>query len=281
MTLPPDLPEKDFINEGYSKNPFPFWMWIFFAAIVACLMWGSGSWYIQKMNTQVSSSPFLQVTNRDLSLFLWQFPEHMRINSANKTGYLTGFQYQNKVSMELESADSFAVAPPELLFLYHTWKRLISKEMPQRNIPVAEFREFLAYAEEWQPKYWPAAPEGYVKFVAALPNFTGDDLQNASQADLPNEVRMAFQGWRNFFKDEEKIVLLRPHYADMQEFLGAYPHYARNYWRNIVDGSGVNYLYTLTWGKFNPQDEIPRGELTPFLKVAFYNYHTKYNAPKR
>ena len=278
-SIPPnDLPEKDFISEGYSKNPFPLWIWGTILSLVVCVMWGTGSWYTQKMTQQVTSSPFLQVTNREISLFLWQFPEYMRINTKNKTGYLEGFQYREKVTMELEAADKYAMAPPEILFLYHTWKRLISREIPQRAIPVSEFREFLAYAEEWNPQYWSAAPPGYVKLVESLPGLAGEDMQMVSGATLPQEVRIAFQGWRNFFKDREKINQLRPRYSEMQDFLSVFPHYARSYWRNIVDKGDVHYLRTLTLGKFTPQGEIPNYEMMPFLKVAFYNYYNNKQA---
>lgn len=273
MTIPvPDLPEKDFINEGYSKDPYPFWEWMAVISVCVVLLWAFGLWFNDKMDTEVADSPFLQVTNRELSLFLWQFSDKMRIHAKNKTGYLPGFQYQESVAMELDEADEYAIAPPELLYLYHTWKRLISDEIPLGPIALSEFREFINYAEEWKPRFWPAAPEGYVAFINSLEQIKDTDLRSLPATTLPIVVRQAFQGWKNYMKDQDKINQLRPTYGEMEAFLKLYPHYARNYWRNIVD-SRLHYLYTLTWGQYNPNDVIPQDELAAFLRQAFYNYH--------
>lgn len=271
---PPDVPEKNFIHEEYSKNPFPIYLWIFLIAIVACLIWGIYSWYNQTIATEQKKDPFLQVTNRQISLFLWQNPEYMRVNVKDKNGYLPGFKYQGKVGLEADAADQYVIAPPELLFLYHTWDRLIKDEFAQRPIIVGDFQDFLNYEEEWQPKYWPNAPEGYAKLVDSLSSAPDKDAQLVAVSDVPMDVRIAYQGWRNYFKEGDAINKIKATYADMQEFLQAFPHYARNYWRNIasVEGNEHRYLYTLTLGQFNPLDTIPDKEMPPFLKVAFYNF---------
>src|SRR5271154_2343172 len=107
MSIPPNKPlqEKDFIQESYTKNPFPIWLWFFIVITITALLWGGGSWYTKRMNQEIRSSPFLQVTNRQLSLFLWQFPEYMRANARTKNGYLPGFQYQEKISVFPDVAD--------------------------------------------------------------------------------------------------------------------------------------------------------------------------------
>lgn len=136
---PPELQEKDFIQESYGKDPMSFWIWVgVFAAVVLC-SWGIGSWYYQTMSAQLSHSPFLQVTNREMSLFLWQFSDKMLQHVKDKTGYLKGFEYQNRIGIQSNLAEKYAVAPPELLFMYHTWSRLLKGEFTPRPIPRMEF----------------------------------------------------------------------------------------------------------------------------------------------
>lgn len=263
------LSEDQFIHEGYKENPYPFWFWLFLLAVMMCLTWGAQSWYQSYLQTQIKQNPFLQVKNRDLSLFLWQNPEFMRVNASKKSGYLPGFQFLEKVTLEPAFADVYATAPPELLFLYHTWNRQIRHEFPRRKIDPQEFMEFLHYAEEWQPSLWPDAPQEYAALVVSLPNSTLSDLQTLPETVLPEPVRMAFQGWKNFFKEGEAINKSDPTYGQMEAFLALYPHYARNYWRNI---SSLHYLKTLSMGAFEKEERIPFEELSPFLRVAFFNY---------
>lgn len=268
---PSELSEKDFIQERYSKNPFPFWLWLFLITTVTALFWGGSEWYYTKLGNLFDSSPFLRVTNRQISLFLWQNPEFMRVNAKSKNGYLTGFQYIDKVSIEEGYADNYAVAPPELLFRYHTWSRLVKDEFSARPIPIDEFQEFLKYAIEWQPGYWPNAPSGYVKMIQNLPKQEQKDLNDLPMSELPFDVRIAFQGWKNFFKDGEAINQMKPTYGDLQKFLSKNPHYARNYWRNIVQDTKPNYLKSFT-DQMNLEKVIPNTEMTSFLRVALYNF---------
>lgn len=277
MTLPsPQRPlqEKDFIQESYSKNPFPIWLWFFIVISITALLWGGSSWYAEKVEQNVKTSPFLQVTNREFSTFLWQFPEHMRVNAKTKSGYLTGFQYEeNKIGPFLNHIGDFVVAPPELIFLYHTWHRLIRGEFTPRAIPLQEFKEFLNYSEEWKPNNWPEAPSPYVKLFDSLSKADAPkDLKDISNEILPREVKEAFQGWKNYFKEGKAINQTHPTYAELQEFLKAHPHYARNFWRNIMAKNTPNYLKSFTLGKFDPKQPIPNEEMTAFLRVALYNY---------
>lgn len=268
-----ELLEKDFIHESPSKNPFPLWLWFFIAIALGIVLWGGGSWFNKTMSKEYADNLFLQVTNRDFSNFLWQFPEYMRINAKRKNGYLTGFQYENKVNILAGEAENWVVAPPEILFLYHSWQRQISREYAMRAIPLNEFKEFLNNVEEWQPSNWPKAPKNYTQLISTIDQATTpQDLSSLALTDLPAQVRQAFQGWKNYFKEGEAINAIRPTFAELQEFLKVFPHYARPFWRNIVNTSARNYLYSLESGKFNPEDPALENELAPFLKVAFYNY---------
>ena len=173
--------------------------------------------------------------------------------------------------MEPTQADQYVVAPPDVLFLYHTWHRLVSQEFTERKIPLPEFRKFLAYVEEWDPKNWPQAPSEYVQFVKALPNAKTEDLKTLPLSTLPLEVRQAFQGWKNYFLEGNLINEVKATYAEMQEFLAKHPHYTRNYWRNIFDDANTSYLKILTLGTFNLEDQMPSNQFSALLKAAFLN----------
>jgi hypothetical protein len=268
MSTPtPPLSEKDFIHEEYPRNPYPFWIWLLGVVAFTMLIWGGSVWYSRWLAKKVEEAPFLHVTNRQFSLFLWQNSSLMRKNMPVKSGYLPGFQYIDKVSLFLPNADQYVVAPPEILFLYHTWHRLISAEFTPRPVPLEEFRQFLDYAEEWKPQNWPGAPKEYIELVGKLPSMQSQDLQPL----LPLDVQKAFQGWKNYFLEGDAINEVKPTYREMQEFLETHPHYARNYWRNIVDSEKLHYLKTLSSGTFEPDEIIPEDELSGFLKVAFFN----------
>ena len=268
-----ELQEKDFINESYTKNPRPFWFWLAVILTITALIWAGQAWYSSRMAADYAKDPFLEVTNREFSVFLWQFPERMRINAPRKNGYLTGFQYENKVSLVLDEAEDWVVAPPELLFLYHTWKRQISRELSPRAIPSAEFKDFLNYVEEWKPLNWKQAPNGYVELIDHLYGKNSfQDLAELPLETLPMQVRQAFQGWKNFFTEGEAINALTPSYREVRAFLKKHPHYARNYWRNIVEASVPDYL---RFSSAHSDDTIvPRSELANFLQVALFNYLT-------
>jgi hypothetical protein len=274
----PQLPDKDFIQDDQPKPNLPFWIWGVIFSVFVTLAWGIGSQLSNKREQVVDDSPFLKVTNRDFSIFLWQFPEHMRVNiTQGRAGYLPGFQYTDKLSIEPGMAEQFVVAPPELLFLYHTWKRQVSPEFIINPIQLSEFKEFLLYAEEWQPKNWPNAPKDYVDFANTL--LQNGDIQPGRLPDIspPKEVAQAFQGWQNFFKDGEAINSLSPLYGEVASFLSVAPHYARNYWRNVIHDKYPDYLKTYATGSFSPTVAVPRNELAPFLKFGVYNYEESLN----
>lgn len=249
------------------ENPYPFWFWLFLVVIIITLVIGMQSW-IRETFTAVPRGPFTEVTNRDFSLFLWQHPEYMRVNATTKAGYLTGFQDEG--SIKKGSADQYVVVLPEVLFRYHTWKRQVKSEFPSRRIDGREFLEFLQQVSEWDPQNWPAAPVAYATMVDKLPNI--DDLQNLPKETLPVDVQLAFIGWKNYFKEQKAIQETTPTYAQMQSFLAQYPHYARNYWKNITSDQ---YLRTLALGNFSSDHIIPNEELALFLKIALYNFLAK------
>jgi hypothetical protein len=265
------LPEKDFIQNNIEKNPFPYLLWGCIFTVLLCLLWGGWSWYAKKMNFQYAENPFLQVKNRDFSLFLWQFPEHMRANTKNKAGYLPAFQLTERIGMDPTMAEEYVVAPPDVIFLYHAWQRLLSGEFIPRPIPIAEFKEFITTMEEWDPKYWTTAPEGYVKLIANLSTQKTEDLSTLPQSELPQSVRIAFQGWKNYMKEGEAINRIKPTNVEMADFIAHYPHYARNYWRNILLITYPKYLISLSKDD-DKKTPLPQDEIAPFLRAAFYNY---------
>lgn len=274
-----ELAEKDFIHEEYGRNPFPFWGWLLAViAFTALFSWGLST-YTDTLSHQYADSPFLRVTNRQISLFLWQNPSHMRAHAKNKNGYLPAFQYAEKIGLNPDYADDYAIAPPELLFLYHTWHRLVSNEFPLRSISTEEFQVFLVDVEEWQPRYWKEAPQGYVELVNSLAEYGDRDLNSLSESVLPLPVRQAFIGWKNYFYEGDRINAFKPTLSEVVAFLKKYPHYARPYWKNIV---GQGYLQSLydNQGHLKSIDNlldvdlkssISEQELAPFLRVALYN----------
>jgi hypothetical protein len=273
---PPQKPlqEKDFIQDSLRKNPFPFWLWLFILTALMSLFWGISNSYKGFINQEVAQSPFLQVTNRQFSLFLWQFPEYMRINAYAKSNYLTGFQYNDKVTLILEDADKYVVAPPETIFLYQTWDRLISTEFASRPIPASEFKQFLSEVPEWTPSGWPQAPKGYVEFIQTLTSHSeASNLGILPESNLPMVVRQAFQGWKNYFKEGDAINNAKFTPDEVRNFLKLYPHYARPYWRNIMLNNYPRYLeFTIEPAAENAKGTVADDEIAPFLRVALYNY---------
>ncbi|KAF3361757.1 Uncharacterized protein PHSC3_001707 [Chlamydiales bacterium STE3] len=262
-----EISDNELINDSLSQNPLPAWLWFALIAALAALLWGGGSWLFVKKQELVKDSPFLQVTNRDFSLFLWQNPEYMRANVTSKTGYLPGFEYMERITIVPGKAEEFISAPPDVLFLYHVWNRLLSKEFSFRKITVGEFKDFLEYCKEWSPKNWLNAPEDYKDLVQNLPN----ERETRIVKGVPEEVQKAFIGWKNYFKEGDRINLTRPTYNGMRQFLNKFPHYARNYWQNIVKNGRPLYLESLNQEN-KTAAEIPENELTGFLKAAYFNF---------
>lgn len=269
------LSEKDFIQNGWNLTSLPFWVWLFLMASITAIIWGTINWYHGVIQQEKKHEPFFEVTNREFSVFLWQFPSFMRVNVSKKTGYLPGF-LTTEENVNLDQGEEFVSAPPDLLYLYHTWNRLLAPDYISRPIPSKEFSEFLEQLPEWKPKNWKNAPVGYIQLIETKKYTTLENLQTLSQENLPNIVRQVFQGWKNYFKEGEKINELQPTFGQVKVFLEKHPTYARNYWRNIseVNGqpvAGLNYLHSFINPTFNSESIIPNEQLAPFLKVALFN----------
>lgn len=270
----PSLSEEDFIQNRWSLSSMPFWLWLFLIAAIALVIGGTKGWYDGWIKQEKTHEPFLEVTNRQFSVFLWQFPSFMRRNASQKNGYLPGF-LSTQENVDLENSENLVSAPPDLIFLYHTWHRLLAPEFIPRPILVAEFNEFLQQLPEWQPQNWKDAPEGYVKLIESQPD-SKENLQNLPESVLPMMVKQAFQGWKNYFKEGDKINDLKPTFAQLITFLKQYPHYARPYWRNIdlihhQFIAGPHYLYDMLNENFAPDAMVPHEQLPSFLKVALFN----------
>lgn len=269
------LSEQSFIQNKPVFTTLPFWLWLILATIVVSLVWGGRQWYSNFIQKEKKHEPFLEVTNRQFSAFLWQFPSYMRVNIRSKGSYLPGF-LSTRENFESVTAEEFVSASPDLLFLYHTWKRLLVPDNIIRPIDGKEFAEFLDYLPEWQPKNWPQAPKGYVKLVETLNDATKDNLQNLPESDLPMLVKQAFQGWKNYFKEGPQINAWEPSFQQVKDFLKQHPTYARNYWRNINQVAGLQvggpqYLRSFLEGNESLDAKVPNQQLAPFLKVALFN----------
>lgn len=255
------LEESYFIQKECCKKTYSFWICACFSFILILGVITFDAWATSKLDSQQQHSSFFYVTNREISLFLWHHPHLMRVHAKNKIGYLPGFQYLHKINMEPGFTEKICIVPPNVLFLYHTWKRLISSYLPKRKIDPQEFKEFLNCLEEWQPHHWEKAPKHYAWLI---------NNQNFNQ--LPFEVLQAFYGWKNYYKEGEIINAFKPTFSQLKSFLEEYPQFARHYWKHILSDEFPNYLKTFAEGNFNLFHLVPSEEIAPFLKVALYNY---------
>jgi len=268
------LKEKDFIQENPLLRSSPVWIGIFIVSLLIISIMGTYNWYLGRINQQKFKQPFQEVTNREFSVFLWQFPIFLRKNSSVKTGYLPGFKAKEE-GVELNAADENVIAPPDLIFLYHTWNRLFASEYIPRPISPELFEEFLNQNQEWLPSAWRNAPKSYIEMINLEAYKSMPDLQAFNESELPLIVRQSFQGWKNYFKEGVAINALHPTFDDLKEFLDHYPHYGRSYWRNIdviakQPVGGKNYLSNFLRADLK-EGLIPQQELSPFLKVALFN----------
>lgn len=263
-----ELDEKDFIHEGIQKNPYPLWIWAFILFLILCLFWNYGNFADKHHTTSSNLTPFSNVTNRQLSVFLWQHPEFMRVNKKNVFGYLPGFSSKDKIRVIPKMADEIVKAPPETLFAYHTWNRLIGVYTFPRPITVPEFRLFLRQQVEWHPRSWSSAPQSFVDMVESVEKKEVSALQFEA---LPFEIQQAYIGWKNYFFEGDQINEVKVTYRELTSFLSSHPHYRRHYWQNILKKELPDYLKSLDSDNFQPDDPYPDRELAPFLKVALWN----------
>lgn len=271
------LSEKDFIQNQRIFSKLPPWLWMSLILIMGILLLGTQDWYRGFLQKEKAHEPFLEVTNRDFSVFLWQFPSFLRNNVSKKTGYLPGFTSMHE-NFKADVGEEFVSAPPDLLFLYHTWNRLLAPEFISRPISGTEFSEFLNQLPEWQPENWKNAPTDYKEFIDSKKFIELTDLETLPETTLPMIVKRAFQGWKNYFKEGEQINALNPTFGEVISLLEKHPNYGRSYWRNIKEVysqpiAGEQYLIVLQNNiEESKKGEIfPKDNLAPFIKVALFN----------
>ncbi len=114
------------------------------------------------------------------------------------------------------------------------------------------------------------SPEGYVKLIGSRDYIKIENLQTLQENVLPLVVRQAFLGWKNYFIEGSKINDLKPTFSQIQEFLNQYPHYARQYWRNIQEANqqkvaGLSYLNAFVYKTFIPDAVVPKKSYPPLL----------------
>lgn len=263
-----ELKEKDFIQEGYSKHPASFWGWLFFCIIVAFGVYQFTKFSEHHEVQTVASNPFLQVTNREFSLFLWQNPGFMKSNLKSNRNYLPA--WEDRLTPDPEQADEWVEATPEALFMYHTWKRLVGDYNYARNITQTEFLEFLEADPQWKPHFWKQAPLPY----ATLMEWIGkgghyDNMRELSYKELPLIVRQAFVGWKNYTREKEAIDAVKPTWRQMWTFIDVYPNFKRPFWINFLRDERPDYLEEN--GAKGP-DFVPESAMIGLLKMAIYNY---------
>lgn len=231
-------------------------------------------WYTQLQKIEKKHDPFLEVTNRDFSLFLNSFPSFIPFAKHDT-------QTEETVSnslLQIDIDNTFVNAPEEVLFLYHTWHRLLFLYAPLRIIRPTEFREFLTTVPQWDAIGWPEAPIAYKELLQSQKYLNMKDLQELPFTTFPLTVRQAFQGWKNAFKEALEIDSWNPLFSDVLSFLLNFPNFARNEWRNIdqVAGlhvAGLDYLSSILHKDFQPTDIVPSTQLSSFLKIALFNMH--------
>lgn len=260
-------------NKNKNSN-LQLWVFLVLFCAVFGLLWFSACFHTKILSERINRSFFYKVSNRDFSLFLWQNPEFMRANAYNKLGYLPHFNTDQGVQVIPELADQHVSVPSDVLYRYHIWKLLLGKSLANRPINVTEFKNFLRNNPEWYPQYWSKSTPAYKQFIDHLDSLIDVDLQNYSYKAFPLKVRMAFQGWKNYFFEWDDIKEVRPTIEQMKTFLEEHPGYKRCLWRNLLLSDKPDYLKPF-WGCRSPpssNDSLNDDELSNFLKAGFYNY---------
>lgn len=239
------LSERDFFrNQSLSFRSFFF---VFFLLLM--IVFFSLLLPYQKQEKNAFSS----VTNREFSLFLWDFPVFFRSHASKKIGYLPDF-LNDRPNFDPEAGGNFVEAPPDLLFLYHTWKRLLSREIEPPLIEESSplFLQFQIEMPEWSFPYW------------------AGDLHDLS-------IRQAFLGWKNYFKRGEAINAQKITVGQLKEFLKKHPHYGRSFWRNLETTGGKTivgkeYLLVLETSSSEEDIIVPKEQMSSFLQAALYRF---------
>ncbi|MDR3625124.1 MAG: hypothetical protein P4L16_08330 [Chlamydiales bacterium] len=265
------LSEKEFISgKLYHKETFSLWFCLVFLIVLIGILYSvfytRDSWIEKK----IDDNPFLQVTYREFSLFLWQNPEFMKINFKGPSEYLKNVK-EDKIGILPDFAESYVMAPPEVLFRFHLWKELLGKKLLSRPIFFQEFQEFLQYSQEWTVLYWQTAPQSYLTLINLISFdpllYHSFDLREL----LPFEVSLAFQGWKNYFKEGGEINEIEFTYGEILKFLSRYPELSRSYWRNVLKEMVPEYLIYQTQENIDLKDKVNKREVSSLLKVYYYN----------
>lgn len=264
------------LSKPPSASKFPVdkrFLWAFILILIAffILFWGVRAWG-SFLITRKTHKPFLYVTYRDFSNFLWQNPNYINLrNEPFLATYLPRYKDHPR-----RFADEIVLAPFDLIYQYHVWKRLLGNSLGKRPIYGSEFKEFLADNCEWQPENWPNAPEGYQDIIKQLPSLQDSDLQTQAMKALPLNVRMAFQGWKNYTQEWNAIRNMKIKRGELNSFLKKHPEYNRYYWRNILKDQIPYYLISFPQGSLKKIDRpdvfVSDQELSDFLRIGYYNY---------
>lgn len=267
-----ELDEGEFVQE---KNPKFIWTFLLIFLVISALFWGLGIWQ-NKITRDKRSHPFFDVTNRQFSLFLWQNPGFMKSSAEYLIGYLPHFHQNEPNDLFPDQADKYVSAPAEVIFRYHVWRRLLWDSLAPRPIKVKEFNEFLEQNMQWLPRFWPQAPKPYSQLVQRIQDtHSRKDLSELPLQVLPYEVRLAFQGWKNFVFEWNDILNVSPTRKELAEFLLKHKNYGYSYWRNILPGYLDSFKEGIDNGGKDSNDPVEDKELAVFLKIAYYNFVLK------
>jgi hypothetical protein len=231
-----ELLETDFISDRHREDPGPmltYFLLLLATGIFICLM---AVWQVGEKQARVIGSPFLQVTNQEISRFLYQHPAMMRINTAKKSGYLPGFDMLDRGGVKEGLEKEAAVAPPSILMHYHTWSRLLGSQIFGRQVSDKILADFRADAPYW--------------------------------LEEEHELQAA-EGWMNYYLEGPEINAVHPSYGEVSAFLSAHPKYSRHFWQNFYPD------YLLGLESSSPRKRVPQKELTPFLRVAIFNFNQR------
>lgn len=262
------LKEQDFIPKETWKSPNPFLLGLFFVATAVVIASGTLSWYNEK-KTQKFQKPFYNVTNRSFVLFIRQNPSFLKQNVSSNEAYLPGLKLIENVGSNADKADALVQAPDNILFQYHTWKRLLDYPPFKRPIPLDQFKDFLKAYIEWTPDHWKDAPKNYADLVRKIN--AGAPVGHLEDV-LPIEVQKAFTGWKNFTIEKDTMEEFTPTFGLLRDLIKKYPNFQRNYWINLLKDSNPSYLEMISFEKVEPKEDIPLKDLAPFIDIALFNF---------
>jgi hypothetical protein len=217
------MDEKDFIQNNASKDPYP--LFIYFAFMLLLI---GGLLFVRSCERSVrqqqqATYPALQVTNRDFQLFLWQHPHFMRLHVKKKSGYLTAFSPIGRGELDPDLAHKWVRAPPELLYRYHRWKRLIDAVIFPRSWSREEWSAFFADNPAWQEE-----KEGI-------------------------KLQQAILGWTNYYLEGDTINEFPIRYAEVLGLVAKYPGFSPDQWQDLnpnYELKGVGVVPTGTLPSF-------------------------------